>query len=339
MNKKPDSVSNKLFSKSQIFFYLFAIVIFIFVLYYFSEIKSGIKLLEKVNIYWLIIAVISQACTYVLGAIIYRQLLRLFTRKPFGFWKLIQANIVALFLNQAVPSAGISGNTFFFNFFRKKDIPTQHVLSLISIELLSFYAAMEVVTIFAILTSLILHKLSILFVSILCGGLLLYALFALAIGLAGRKRSIALLFKKIKRIKICDKLVEKLKSRWSAVSLGEMENPEQLILEHKGKMFTVLLYQVIIFLTDSFTIYALFRGLGISVSYLYTFIALIAAKIISTLPISPGGLILYESSMTFFFVKLALPVGASITVTLLYRILSFWLPMPIGFFMYKKLHA
>ncbi|HEY6063496.1 MAG TPA: hypothetical protein VIV35_07795, partial [Chitinophagaceae bacterium] len=47
--------------------------------------------------------------------------------------------------------------------------------------------------------------------------------------------------------------------------------------------------------------------------------------------------ILYEGSMTFFYVHFGVPVAVAAVATLLYRALSFWLPIPVGFFLYRRL--
>src|SRR5436190_4014577 len=62
-------------------------------------------------------------------------------------------------------------------------------------------------------------------------------------------------------------------------------------------------------------------------------------KIISILPVSPGALILFEGSMTFFFAGMGIGVSVAVIVTLLYRALSFWSPIFLGLVLYKKLET
>jgi len=53
--------------------------------------------------------------------------------------------------------------------------------------------------------------------------------------------------------------------------------------------------------------------------------------------ITPGALIFYEGGMTLFYTLLGIPAGGAFVVTMLYRALSFWLPMPVGLLLYRKL--
>jgi len=98
-----------------------------------------------------------------------------------------------------------------------------------------------------------------------------------------------------------------------------------------------IILQFCIFMSDAFTIFSLFKGLGITVTILEVSTGFILTKIISILPFLPGALILYEGSMTFFFSRMGINLGTAVVVTLLYRALSFWLPILLGFFLYRKL--
>ena len=326
------------FSKSNIFFFVFAAIIFILVVYYFTEIKKDIKLLGEVNVYWLALAFVAQFATYFFGALVYYELLGLFNLKPgLSTWKLIQVSIVTLFFNQTVPSAGISGNTFFFNFLAKRNVSATHIIPLICIELLTFYGAMEIIVISLLILCFFLSHIPLSFFLIFGAGFLVYAAFAVGVGLLGKRKSVSTLYKKITTTKFAKKFFSRLtKSVEGKIDLEKIKSPLHHLLEHKIAVVKATLYQLCIFIADSFTIFILFQGLGIPQSITVVFIALMLTKIISILPVSPGAVILYESGMTFFLVGLGAPLGTAIIVTLLYRVLSFWLPILFGFILYRK---
>ena len=331
----------RLFSRSKIFFYLISVAFFIFAAYYFTEIKKDIKLFGKVNTYWLGLAVLSQAGTYLGGAIIYRKLLRLFNIKlRLSIWTLFQASIITLFFNQTVPSAGISGNTFFFNFLRKRKVAVDDILSLIFIELLTFYAAMQIIIIFLATLSFFVFKIPCFFFIILGCGFLVYLLFGLAIGLLGRRHTISLLYKKMKSASFFNKLLSWLQKPFPGnISLDNIKSPWRFFLQNKTGTLIAAILQVCIFMGDTFTIFSLFKGLGITVTILQVATGFILTKIVSLLPFLPGALILYEGSMTFFFSRMGINLGTAVVVTLLYRALSFWAPILLGFFLYRRLQV
>ena len=117
--KTPAKEQELSFSRSKIYFYIFAILIFGFIVYYFAEIKGDIKLFKKVQPAWLALAIAAQLATYFFNSIIYRSLLRIFgPGSRIKIKELFQASIVTLFINQTIPSVNLSGNIFFFNFLK-----------------------------------------------------------------------------------------------------------------------------------------------------------------------------------------------------------------------------
>ncbi|HTM92934.1 MAG TPA: lysylphosphatidylglycerol synthase domain-containing protein [Flavisolibacter sp.] len=183
-------------TKSGLLFYVFSLVIFGFVIVCFSEIRRGFSLLKKVNSYWLLLAVSLQLLTYLFNALIYRLLLKTY-KGPYipslkEFYKL---SVISLFFNQTVPSAGVSGNSFLFSYLEKKNIPSPLILSLILLELLSFYVAIEVI-ILSFLGLSFLKNWPYVFHTILLTGFLVYLLFTIAVIMTGRKKTFDLLYRK-----------------------------------------------------------------------------------------------------------------------------------------------
>jgi uncharacterized protein (TIRG00374 family) len=59
-------------------------------------------------------------------------------------------------------------------------------------------------------------------------------------------------------------------------------------------------------------------------------LAFVVAQALAMVPITPGGLGFVESGLTALLVVIGVPVDVSVIATLLYRLVSFWLPIPIG---------
>lgn len=313
-------------------------MVFGFVVYYFAEIKKEFTLLEEVKPGWLVVAIIAQLTTYIFTAAIYRLLLTPHKLQPGPrLAGLTRASVISLFFNQTMPSAGISGNTFFLNFLLRFGMNMSDIISLIITELLIFYTAMEMLILVLLFSCLFFVQTSGGFTATLIGGLIVYLLFGIAVVLSGRKKVIYGLIERLARIRILKPLAVRIKNRISP-QLLEPQEIKPLIFIRKNLLivFRSFSLQLFLFMADAFTIYALFTGLGISVSPFSILLCYMCTKIISILPFLPGALILYESSMSYFFAAAGVPVASAIIVTLLYRLLSYWLPMPVGFLLYKK---
>lgn len=325
-------------SKSWLLLFILFAIVFGLVVYYFREIKKEVRLLEKINAYWLFIAVVAQFLTYLFTAVIYRLLLNTqkIQRLP-ELWEILKASVISLFFNQTMPSAGISGNTFFFNFLSKLNVKVSQIIFIIIAELLIFYIAIEFIIIMLLAGCIYFSNTPPAFTVILLAGLAIYFVFALLIILTGRNKTINFLLKKIQRTKLLRKLLRSLIQKFQEQDLSE--NNVQLLPLLKSKrriLIKSFLVQLLIILADGFTLYALFYGLGMPVSPFVVLLSLLSTKIISIIPFLPGALVLYESSMSYLFSILHVPLGAAIIVTLVYRLLSFWFPMPIGLFLYRR---
>lgn len=321
-------------SRSRLFFYAFAIIIFTLIIYYFAEIKNDINLFTKVHPAWLAVAIAAQLATYFFNSVICRGLLRTFAPKSaVPIKELFQASIVTLFINQTIPSVNLSGNIYFFNFLRKRGVTEHGAFSLLLLELLTFYTAVVCIILVLLSTCIWWKGIPVYFIFIFLGGIVAFVFFALLIGLLGRGKTVALLLRKLSHIRFLRKSISKFKN----IPFDKIKNPWLIYREHTALVVRTILYHSCIFGWDALTLFALFQGLGIELSFPAVFVGYVLTKIISLLPFTPGALILYEGSMTFFYMHLGVPVALAAVVTLLYRALSFWLPIPIGFFLYRKL--
>lgn len=322
------------FSRSKIYFYIFAILLFGFIIYYFGEIRKDAKLIITVHPAWLALAIAAQAATYFINSLICRVLLLKFSPGlQIPLKDLFKASIVTLFINQTIPSINLSGSVFFFNFLKKRGVKEENAYSLLLLELLTFYTAVTCIIIILLFTCLFLKGIPLYFTFIFIGGIAAFVIFALLIGLLGRGKTVVSLLKKAAHIRFLKKSINKYKT----IPFAKIKNPWLVYKENIPAVCKTVLLHSSILVADSLTVYALFHGLGAAIPFLSGFVGFVLTKIISLLPVTPGSLLLYEGSMTFFYVYLGVPVAVAGVVTLLYRALSFWMPIPIGFFLYRRL--
>ncbi len=338
-NSKPEPPSgNKIKVRGGlIFFYVFSAILFGFGVYYFSEIRKEILLLGDVKLYWLGPAILCQLLTYLATALIYKKLFEAFRLEHvFELKELVKVSVISFFFNQTVPSAGVSGNTFLFNYLLRQGANSFNTISIILSELLIFYLAM-ITYIGAFLIIALFHPVPSVFKGVLLIGLIVYLIFATIVYLAGKKRSLHFLQNKVRHIRFLKKYFDKWGQQISMAKNSQHELSMTAFLKRRpAEVIIIILWQMVIVMLDSSTIWMLFKGFGISVSIFEVLLVLICTRIISILPFSPGALILYESSFVFLFSSLDYNVGVTIVVTLIYRLLSFWLPIPAGWYMYRN---
>lgn len=324
--------------RSKLAFYIFSLIAFISIFIYFLIIRKDIALVKKIGTLWLVLTIIAQSATYLFSAVIYHRILKILQPAThITVWQLYQANIVAQFANQVIPVADISGNIFLYNFLKRKEIAATAAVSVITVELLVYYSGALLVILWVLGMCVLWLQVPSFFFFILVGGLFMYMLFTYGILLLERNgRGV------VSRLEACRSSVV----RKYATGLGKFVNEAldgnfnslAFIREHRYVMMQLCLLEAATMWLDSVTIYILFRGLGIFIPYESILTAYVLTKIISLLPVSPGALIIYESSLCFFLIKMGVPAEPSIIVTLLFRVISFWLPMPAGFVLAGKFH-
>jgi hypothetical protein len=83
-------------------------------------------------------------------------------------------------------------------------------------------------------------------------------------------------------------------------------------------------------LLDFFALVAVLYSVGADPNVAATLLAYVTATILGQIPITPGGLGFVEAGLTGTLALVGVGAGPALTVTLAYRLISFWLPIPVG---------
>jgi uncharacterized membrane protein YbhN (UPF0104 family) len=83
-------------------------------------------------------------------------------------------------------------------------------------------------------------------------------------------------------------------------------------------------------LTDCLCLVLAFTAVGADVPWRGLLVAYGAAQVAANLPITPGGLGVVEGSLTVALVAFGGSTASTVAAVLLYRIMSFWVPVPLG---------
>jgi hypothetical protein len=71
-------------------------------------------------------------------------------------------------------------------------------------------------------------------------------------------------------------------------------------------------------------------ALGSSPSAALLLLAFVAAQVLAFIPVTPGGLGFVEAGLAAMLVLAGVSAGDAVVATLAYRLVSYWLPMPVG---------
>ena len=137
---KATAEPDKFFTLSRIIFYVFSIIVFYLAVHYISKLKDIEQLLMQMEPGWLFLAISAQVLTYLIYALMLKLLIK---DKPgiIDFFLLFKLSVAIMFVNQILPTGGISGDGYIFNQFIKRKVSRYNAFTTMVLESISYYAA------------------------------------------------------------------------------------------------------------------------------------------------------------------------------------------------------
>lgn len=290
---------------------------------HFSETQDLVRLVQTSKPRWMVLALLLQVLTYFAQGEVFRAPMR-HTGHHIGAKLVYELSLVKLFMDQALPSAGISSTVFISKSLQRQGIPRPIVAASMVLNLASYHVA-YIVCLLAALgiavatghSNIIVMGISILFLLFAAG--LVAGVIAISAG-KGRKQATLL-----ERVPIVRGAMQFL----TDADAGLTQN---LRLHAETSA-----WQVIIFVLDAATMWVLILALGNHASVKGVYASFMISSLFRTMGIVPGGLGTFEATsvLTLKMIGVAIPVGLS--ATLLFRGLTFWLPMLPGLWLSKNI--
>lgn len=296
----------------------------------FGDGRRALELVTHAHPGWTAAAVLLQVSTYAAAAWALSTFIRHFGH-PVTMRRLTELSIVTVFLNNAFPAGGASGATFLSKTLKRDGIPVASSLLLTALYYLASWAAFFVFLTAAFLYLALSHQLTSLQRTL---GFVAVAIAVLLIGI------LTVLARSRTRFTRVARFVGRLLRR----------DPEVVTADaarfHAG--FSAVLAQPRVFaraaigagseqLLDLATVGALFVAFGTPVHVGVLTVGFFLASFITWLSFIPTGLGIFEGSLVGTYVALGVPFEAAAVTVLVYRALSFWLPIPFGFALYRHL--
>jgi uncharacterized protein (TIRG00374 family) len=299
------------------------LVAVIIVAVHFSEAKDFLRVIQTSKPKWILVAVVLQLLTYLAQGETFRAPMRP-THHRVAANLVYKLSLVKLFIDQALPSAGISSTVFVSRSLQRHRVPRDVVAASMVLNLASYHIAYIVCLVIALpltgargRSSVAILLISVLF--LLFAGGLVAAVMTISAGKA--KKQTALL----QRVPIVRNAMEFLSDADSKLTLNG-----RLLLETS-------LWQALIFVLDAATMWVLILSLGHRASIAGVYASFMVSSLLRTMGIVPGGLGTFEATsvLTLKMIGVGIPVGLS--ATLLFRGLTFWLPMLPGLWLSKDI--
>lgn len=281
-----------------------------------SEVHAFAQQLARLQPGWLLLAVLLQAMTYLAQGQLYRRVAHA-GQAELSLWQGARLGLMKLFIDQALPSYGLSGTLAATAAFERHGIRRPVVMACLAVSLTAYLLA-YVASLAAALAVTVLegHATRLL---LLAGGL--FVLGTLGAGLA-----VAL----VAGHPLPARLSRLPGGQWLQRPLAVLAQADARLVRNPRLLLAATSLDLGIVLLDATTLWVLILALGESPSWASVFAGFMLASVLRSIGVTPGGLGLFEAALITTLSWAGISVPVALSATLLFRGLSFWLPMLPG---------
>jgi uncharacterized protein (TIRG00374 family) len=285
-----------------------------------TELQRFIELARNAHPAWLLAGLVLQSATYFAAAGVWWVILQR-RGQHLSYLSLVPMGLAKLFIDQALPSGGISGTLLVIRALARRRVPSEVAMPTLLIGMSSYYAA------YALAVAMIIGLLH--FEDLLNGKML-----AAAVGFACIAISLPVLVLTLRQQTHRWPFTIAARIPKLAALLGAMRAARLRPRRDWPSFFISTILQLGVFILDAATLWTTLRAVGSTASPLAAFVSFISASVAATVGPMPLGLGTFEAAgvATLHLQGQAL----ALTATLLLRGMTFWLPMLPGLILARR---
>ncbi len=291
---------------------------------HYSEVLVLFQLMRKARPRWLAAALIAQAGTYFTQAEIWRTVGRK-TGKLLPMSLLYKLALSKLFIDQALPSAGVSGTVVVAKSLSRRGLSNGAVVAAVVINTTSFFSSYVAALAVALAIVIKSGRASSVIVSASLAFMILGAgLTAGMLALTGERLS--RIPKRIQRFPFVQN------------ALKDARNADSKLVRNISLQAVAVFYQLLTFLLDAATLWMLMHSLGGQPALSSVFASFMIANLFRTISFIPGGLGTFEAAVVYLLKTGGTAYSTGLTAALLFRGITFFLPMAPGMWFSQRLN-
>lgn len=318
----------RLLRRHNLWRWLFGLIMLAAVIFLFTHAEEGRRFAYEaaaIEPLWLILAVTLQIGTFAADTELWERVLdRGGHRRP--FFLLFRFSLAKYFVDQFLPTGGVSGTILVMRSLEKTGVDRGTSVATLVVRLVSYYLAYGIAL--AAAMAWVWGRISVpLPIRLL--GILLSVVFLLVPVLAlllvrNPDRGLPHLLQRPKIL------------RRFRPSIRMVAEATPRLARDVGLLASSTALQLTIFLFDGLTLWTMVLALGVDAPFPSIFAAFMLGFLAGSVFAVPGGIGTVEAGTVAGLGLIGVPLGISLTATLLYRGLTFWLPLIPGLFAARK---
>ena len=282
-------------------------------------------LLERAEPAWLLLALVLQAATYATQSRLWQVALSP-ARVRLPMSDAYPLSLAKLFVDQALPSVGVSGNLFLVRSLVARGVSRGLAMSVVVVDTAAFYTAYAAGVALALLalfrtvaiTPWLLGSAALLIV-------LASAVVIIAFAISGRPARPG------------DSPGPRSAALGRAIHLFREADP--VVVRNRRVVTQGIVFHFSVAIMDAMTLWALLAAVGTPARLDLVFAAFMVASLFRSLGVMPGGMGTFEASAVAALGVIGVPLAGALAGTLLFRGLSFWLPMLPGLVLSRRMNS
>ena len=307
-----------------------------------DQIGDAINDLGRINILILLLIIPLKFVNYDAYSRLYRNLFAIVGNKV-KYWSMYRLSLELNFVNSILPSGGISGISYFTIRCRALGISSsKSTLAQFTKLLLLFVSFQPLLVLGVILLALREHVNNLVLVTATTLITLLIVGTLLGIYVIESRSRINNFLTFI--TKILNKLVRIVRPRHedainiesAQVAFIELHEDYQIYNKYWRQLKFPFIHTMVANITEIVALYAVYVAFGEYVNIGAVILAYAVANFAGLISVLPAGIGIYEFLMTGVLVATGVPAGLSISVTIMFRLVTMAVQLPPGYFFYQK---
>ncbi len=299
------------------------------------EVEQALELLRGAQPLWIVGAVLAIAAGFLSAGQVYGRVLATLGHREPPLW-LAAAAMVTILINQAVPAGSVAAYAFLVTSLRKRQLPVASVAMVAGLELLSWNGAVIIAFTYGVIYLLLTSGFNGATINIgALGGacILLGSVIFLA------TRTDATLHRWVGGLSAFAKrrLNQAIDLQGVERVLDEVLHSRQVMIEQPRQVGVMVLLQLTVFIFHSMALLSILHALHIAPTPFAAMAAYGLALIVSVFTVLPGGGGTVEAALTAALVAMGVPAAAALGAAVVFRLLNFWVLLPLGAFAYRAL--
>ncbi len=306
-----------------------ALVIEYFLLPQIAGARNDIHKLGGISPLWLVVAVLSQ----ILSLLAYARLSQVALDAPgVGYLQLLRIDLSTLAVSHVVPAGSAVGIGLGYRLLTRSGVPSERAVTGKALQTVGSAVVLNLMLGGALIAALATHGNNPLYAPIAAVGLALILLAGIASFVVSRSegrltRMVVRIYERIPK-------VNPDSGRRLVASLAD--TVRRLGGDHRFTL-RIVGWALANWLFEAFALWSCVRAFGHSLGPVGLLVSYGLANVAAALPLTPGGLGIVEGILVPTLVAFDTPNVVALLGVLAFRLLSFWLPIPIGFACYARL--